>query len=101
MSEPSVAAPSILLPDAWPQPPAVLAPVIVTPQDRSEYARRRSTYMRAGTPAVVIRATTAEEVSLGVQYAAQVRRATGNGCLSPSGRAGMASPAPAPTRAVS
>jgi len=62
---------------SWPQPPAALAPVIVTPQDRSEYARRRSTYMRAGTPAVIIRATTAEEVSLGVQHAAQVRRATG------------------------
>lgn len=60
----------------WPAPPAALADRIVRP-DHRDYPWMRSSYMRVGSPALVVRAISEDDVVATVRYAAAVRAAAG------------------------
>ncbi|WP_460795180.1 FAD-binding oxidoreductase [Microbacterium sp. GXF0217] len=61
---------------AWPTPGADVAAAAVSPGDDT-YPWVRSTYMRVGSPELVIRPVDDAQVAAGLRYAAEVRRETG------------------------
>lgn len=63
-------------PQGWPGIPASLDPAVVTPSDRG-YAMLRSSYMKVGSPQVVVAARTEDDVAQAIAYAASVRELTG------------------------
>lgn len=65
----------------WPQLPADLAAIAVTPSDRG-YRLARSTYMKVGSPAVVLQPESDEQVSESIVHAAAVRAADPTASLS-------------------
>ncbi|GAA1708626.1 FAD-binding oxidoreductase [Isoptericola hypogeus] len=60
----------------WPAPDPELSRTAVSAADGA-YTQVRSSYMRVGSPRVVFRPTTEEDVQRAVRYAAEVRRVAG------------------------
>lgn len=60
----------------WPGLPAALADIAVTPENAREYFGVRSSYMKVGSPALVLLPRTEEEAAAVVSYAAGVRAVT-------------------------
>lgn len=58
---------------AWPQLPADLAEIAITPDNAREYSGVRSSYMKVGSPHVVLLPRTEAEAAAVVTYAAAVR----------------------------
>lgn len=63
-------------PQGWPELPASLRPRAIVAED-TEYRLLRSSYMRVGSPHLVLRVENEDEVSQALAYAALVRRETG------------------------
>lgn len=65
------------LPAAWPALPTELDGVAVTPADRARYPYLSSSYMRVGTPDLILMARDVDDAAAAVGYAAGLRAAVG------------------------
>lgn len=68
---------AIELPAGWPVLDAGLADHAITPADKDSYRLRRSSYMKVGSPALILLPTDASEVAAALVYASAVRAAVG------------------------
>lgn len=76
VAAPTPTATATATPQGWPALPAALRPRAIVAGD-TEYRMLRSSYMRVGSPHLVLRVETEDEVSAALAYAALVRRDTG------------------------